>query len=187
MNRYPAIFFCRLFLCGIFFSTAYAQVPSPLTAPQKTTPNPGEIQTVINTLENPEARERLIGELKLLAKAQQKQAESKEKPTLGSTTVDVMKSLSEKLTKSAETTVKAVTLFHRLPRVGDWLERQITNLDRRNLWLGIIKDLTGVIGTAYLVFYLLRRLLNYYFIFPLFFIIVCQSDYKNAGTETYTL
>ncbi|MDD5320119.1 MAG: hypothetical protein PHD43_05805 [Methylococcales bacterium] len=115
---------------------------------------------VINTLENPEARERLIGQLKLLAKTQQEMARSQEKPTLGSTTVDLLKTLSDRLARSVETTVKAATMFHQIPRVAGWLQMQISTLDRRNLWLGVIENLAGIIGSAYLAFFICRWVLK---------------------------
>lgn len=151
MNRFIVI--CWLFLSGLGFSTASAQGTPPLITAEKAPAEPSEIQSVINTLENPETRERLIGELKLLLEAQQKMVPSPETPTLGSTTVDLMKSTSQGLTKSVETTVTAATMFQQLPRVWHWLEWQISDLDRRNLWLGIFKDIAGIIGSAYVVFF----------------------------------
>jgi small-conductance mechanosensitive channel len=155
------IAFCWLFLFEIVFSAASAQGMPPLTQTEKVPAEPSEIQSVIDTLENPEARERLIGELKVLLTAQQKMAPSPETPTLGSTTVDLMKSTSKGLAKSVETTVTAATMFHRLPLVWSWLETQISNLDRLNLWLGIIKDIAGIIGSAYLVFFIARWFLKH--------------------------
>lgn len=55
MNRYLFIAFCWL-LFGLFCAEAHAQETAA-----KTTPEPSEIQSVINTLENPEQRERLLG------------------------------------------------------------------------------------------------------------------------------
>lgn len=104
---------------------------------------------------------RLIAQIKLLAQAQQKMTEPPETPTLGSTTVELLKTPSDKITESIETIVKAATMFHQLPRVADWLEWQILNLERRNLWLDIIGKLAGMMGSAYLAFFIARRLLKH--------------------------
>jgi small conductance mechanosensitive channel len=154
MNRQLFIAFCWLLL-GLFCVAVYAEETAA-----KTTPDPTEIQSVINTLENPEARERLIGQLKILAQTPQDMTRSQKTPTLGSTTVDLLKTLSDQLAKSVETTVKTATLFHELPKVVNWFENQITNLDRRNLWLSIIENLAGIMGSAYLAFFIIRRLLK---------------------------
>lgn len=67
MNLKPFIIFCWL-LFGLFCEEAYTQEIAAKTAPEQT-----EIQSVIDTLENPETRERLIGQLRLLIKTPIKQ------------------------------------------------------------------------------------------------------------------
>lgn len=131
MNRHPFVVFCWL-LFWLYCAQTHAQETTAKTPPEQT-----EIQSVINTLENPEAWERLIGQLKLLVRTQQEMADSGEKPSLGGTTVDLLKTLSDQLASSVETTVKAATLIHKLLSVADWLKNQLSNLDRRNRWLGI--------------------------------------------------
>ncbi|HEY8095314.1 MAG TPA: mechanosensitive ion channel domain-containing protein [Methylobacter sp.] len=157
MKHHPFIVFCWLLL-GLCCAETHAQEPAAKTAPET-----AEIQSVISTLENPEARDRLIGQLKLLVRTQQEMTGSHEteKPTLGSTTVDLLKMLSDRLAKSVETTVKAVTMFHEFPKVVDWLERQVSNLDRRNLWLSVIENLVGIMGSGYLAFFVVQRLLKH--------------------------
>lgn len=123
-------------------------------------PEPTEIQSVIDTLESPEARERLIGQLKLLLQAQQKMMPSPEEPTLGSTTVDLLKDTSDQLARFVENTIEATTMFREIPRVAGWVEGQYQNIDRRNLWLGIGKDLAGIMGCGYLAFFITRWLLE---------------------------
>lgn len=155
MKQHPFIVFCWLLL-GFCCAETHAQETAAKTAPE-----PTEIQSVINTLENPEARERLIGQLKLLVRTQQEMPSSHETPTLGNTTVDLLKMLSDRLAKSVETTVKATTMFHEFPKVVDWLEMQVLNLDRRDLWLSIIENLAGIIGSGYLAFFIAQRLLKH--------------------------
>lgn len=128
----------------------------------KTAAEPTEIQSVINTLENPETRERLIAQLKLLARTQQEPVRSDAAPTLGSSTVDLLKTLSDQLAKSVETLVKAATLFHELPKVAEWLEKQISNLERRDLWFSVIENLAGIMGSGYLAFFTTQRLLKHW-------------------------
>jgi len=155
MIRYRSLLCC--WMLGTFFCTAvHSQEKNATTAPE-----PAEIQSVITTLENPVDRARLIAQIKILAQAQQKMAPPPETPTLGSTTVELLKTLSDKITESIETTVEAATMFHQLPRVAGWLERQILDLDRRNLWLDIIEKLAGVMGSAYLAFFIVRRSLKH--------------------------
>lgn len=155
MNRQPFMVFCWL-LFGLFCAEIHAQETAAKTAPE-----PTEIQSVIDTLENPEARERLIGQLKLLVRTQQEMARPQETPTLGSTTVDLLKDISDRLAKFVETTVKAATMFHQIPHVAGWLKTQISNLERRNLWLGIIENLAGIIGSSYLAFFITRWLVKH--------------------------
>jgi hypothetical protein len=102
MNRHPFVVFCWL-LFGLYCAQAQAHARETTA---KSPPEQTEIQSVI-TLENPEARERLIRQLKLLVQTQPEMAGSREKPTLGGTTVDLLKTLSDQLASSIETTVKA--------------------------------------------------------------------------------
>jgi|GEM_PF-2776611 len=155
MSRYQSILCCWM-LSTFFCAAAHSQEKNAKTAPE-----PAEIQSVITTLENPVDRARLIAQIKLLAQAQQKMTEPPETPTLGSTTVELLKTPSDKITESIETIVKAATMFHQLPRVADWLEWQILNLERRNLWLDIIGKLAGMMGSAYLAFFIARRSLKH--------------------------
>ncbi|MDD5412384.1 MAG: hypothetical protein PHF31_13405, partial [Methylobacter sp.] len=155
MNRHPFVVFCYL-LFGLYCAQAHAQETAAKTPPEQT-----EIQSVINTLENPEARERLIGQLKLLVQTQQEMARTSEKPTLGGTTVDLVKTLSDQLARSIETTVKAATMIHELPKVGDWLRNQVSNLERRNLWLGIIENLAVIMGSSYFALFITQWLLKH--------------------------
>jgi len=114
MKHRPVIVFCWLLL-GLRCAEIHAQETAAKATPEST-----EIQSVINTLENQEARDRLIGQLKLLVQTQQEMTGSHEteKPTLGTTTVDLLKMLSDRLAKSVETTVKAATMFHEFHKVG---------------------------------------------------------------------
>lgn len=155
MSRHSFVVSCWL-LFGLCCIEAHAQETAA-----KTKPEPTEIQSVINTLENPEARERLIGQLKLLVRTQQEMDRAHETPTLGSTTVDLLRTLSDQLARSIETSVKAATMIHELPKVADWLKNQISNLERRNLWLGIIENIAGIMGSGYLALFISQRLLKH--------------------------
>ncbi|MDD5267204.1 MAG: mechanosensitive ion channel [Methylococcales bacterium] len=155
MNHHSFLVFCWLLL-GLFHVEVYAQQTAAKTAPDQS-----DIQSVINTLENPDARDRLIGELKLMVQAQQQMARFQKTQTLESTTVDLLKTLSDRLARSVETTVIAATMFHEIPQAAGWLEEQISNLERRNLWLGIIENLAGIMGSAYLAFLITRLLLEH--------------------------
>lgn len=154
MTRHSLLLFCWL-LFGFSWVNAHAQETAA-----KTSPAPTEIQSVIDTLENTEARERLIGQLKVLLQAQQTIHPSHAEPTLGSTTIVFLKDISDQLSNFVENTEKVASLFHGIPRVADWLERQISDMERRNLWLGIIQSLAGIMGCGYLALFTTRWLLK---------------------------
>lgn len=154
MTRHSLILVCWL-LFGFSWLEAYAQETAA-----KTPPEPTEIQSVIDTLENTETRERLIGQLNLLLQAQQTMHSSREEPTLGSTTINLLKDISDQFANFVENTVRVAALFHGLPRVAGWLERQIANMESRDLWLSIIQELTSVMGCGYLALFMTRWLLT---------------------------
>ncbi|MGD0958164.1 MAG: hypothetical protein ABSB19_00005, partial [Methylomonas sp.] len=158
MTRFPYLLFYSWVLCGVFLTAAHSQDNSA-----KTQPGSAEIKSIIDTLENQQTRERLIGQLKFMLQAQQELDSVKEKPTFEDTSVNLLKTLSDKIAEFVETTVTAATMVNELPNLADWLETQVSNLERRNIWLGLIRNLIGVIGSGYLALFITKRVLDRFF------------------------
>lgn len=114
-----------------------------------------DVDQLIQTLQNPQDRERLIRELRALRAAKQAAA-PEEKPGLGAT---LMQSMSEGL---AQVGARAVAVVQEAANVGSlwgWVQRQANTPERRGFWIHTLVTVGIVFGAGLLAALLLRWLL----------------------------
>lgn len=129
---------------------AIAQEPQAEAAdPQPATAD--DIQQLIEKLEDPATRDRLIGDLRLLLEAQQQEQEPAAEPGF-------MESISNALGGLGESLRQTVAGIGEPGRVVEWLKTQINDPERRSAWIKVGWQLVLAIGTG-IVFGLLARIL----------------------------
>lgn len=151
-------FFPALRIAAVLLIAAAAVAAGPAMAQEPQAEGAGaqpatadDIAQLIDKLEDPAARDRLIGELRLLLETQQQEQEAAAEPGL-------MESISEALGGLGESLRQAVAGIGEPRRAIEWLSTQINNPERRSAWIKVGWQLALAIGTG-LVFGLLARLL----------------------------
>ncbi|MFQ5983967.1 MAG: mechanosensitive ion channel family protein [Alphaproteobacteria bacterium] len=109
-----------------------------------------ELETLVETLEDPAAREQLVGELRTLIAA--RQAVEQEAPA--SPGAAFLQDLSERLSTFGQQLAGLVEKAGDVSRIPAWLGDQARDPDRRALWLEVVRQLAwvvivgGVVGWA---------------------------------------
>ncbi|MDB5396529.1 MAG: mechanosensitive ion channel protein [Rhodospirillales bacterium] len=166
MIRYLAFLGALLFSVTPAIAPAHAQLAAgeAAAAAQKPPPppaaDPAQVKELIQTLNDPVAREKLIQQLNLLTQQQaaQKQAESE---PVGSR---VLKFLSAEVAKAGTEFGALGRAFVGLPAAERWFERQLSNPATRARWVELASSLVMVLaagaaafGLAYLAIRAPRR------------------------------
>jgi small conductance mechanosensitive channel len=134
---------------------AQVQIAAPVAAaetqkPALTPADPAQVKELIQTLNDPVARGKLVEQLKLLTQQQQAQKQAEEDPV----GTRVLKFLSGQV---AEADIEFGALgraFAGLPAAGHWLETQLSNPTTRARWVELAKSLAMVLGAGAVVFIL---------------------------------
>lgn len=121
--------------------------------------DPARVDGLVKTLEDSEARDKLIEQLKVLSEAQDKAEPSGQSvDEFGLSLVDL---LSKRMNNLAQASVQLSSAVVDLPKLYDWLWLQVADETRRQVWIDIFIKLAVVIGVS-LIGYLITR----YFLRP---------------------
>lgn len=117
-----------------------------------------QVEDLINTLENPEAREQFITRLKALTLAAPADTAKAEKPEsrFGG---QVIEALSARINAVSEELVGGAELLLNAPKIVDWAERQVTVQKNRDRWLEVIWRVVLVLFAGFVAEWVVRRLL----------------------------
>lgn len=120
---------------------AAASAAAPASAPVAASPATVEqMRAMVSTLEDPDARAKLVEQLKALIAAQQgltpaAAANAAEPPPLPETIgANALAFLAERMAVVSRQIVEVADVFHDLPGTVDWLRRQIQDPDARQRW-----------------------------------------------------
>ncbi len=145
------IFFSIFLLCicsnDAFADSAAASEPVPSE----------EIASVIQTLQDPAARDKLIRQLEVLSQAQEP---SEKKKAIQGITARILVGLSDRVKTFSRAVVQIGGGISRLPDVVTWVKLQFTEADSRAFWSEVLTRIAAVIGSGYLTFFLVRFLLG---------------------------
>lgn len=149
--------FLLLFLCSCW--VLLASVPGVI-AQEDIAGNAvqsSEIKSVIQTLENPVAREELVRQLKILAQAQ----ESLEVPASPVKTAvgQALQDISQRLNKVSESFVSLAGSINQIFRGISLVKNQLADPQSRQMWARILVNLVLIIGLGYIAFYLVTLIL----------------------------
>ncbi len=118
-----------------------------------------EIDRLLATLENPEARERFIRDLRGLVQAQQATEPSSplEQDRLASR---LLEGLSEKVADIGEALLRAAAFVADAPKLYGWLQDEISDERNRKRLIEIFATVLGVLFAGWLAEYIANRLLR---------------------------
>ncbi|MGH6968842.1 MAG: mechanosensitive ion channel family protein [Stellaceae bacterium] len=129
-----------------------AQTPEQAAAPVTT----DELQNLVNTIQNPAARQKLVKELQALIVAQR----GIQKKSPAETAHNFFASLADGARAIGDEVLAAATVAVDAPRIVAWLRDQAGNAQTRHRWFEVTTRLAIVIGLAivadWLVWFLLR-------------------------------
>lgn len=126
-------------------------------APAKPDIDPRKIEGLVTTLEDPDARAKLIEQLKTLTTAQEKLAPARNVEELG---VDLVTMATDRVNALARASVELSTTIVDLPDLTDWLWQQATVSHHRDYWLDLLIKLLVVLGGSVAGYRLARYFLK---------------------------
>jgi moderate conductance mechanosensitive channel len=143
-SRWPAL---ALLLLLALARPAAAAAPGPAAAPSA-----AELQTLVDTLQNDNARAALVGQLQALIAAQRKAA-----PPQPAAPRDFVAELSHRLNAFAEEVLAGVAVILDAPHVVAWAQYQITDKAARLRWGEVLFACAVVFGLAFAAEWAVRR------------------------------
>jgi small-conductance mechanosensitive channel len=134
---------------------ASAQSPQS-SAPAAAPPSPEELERLVDTLQDDQARAKLVEQLRGLIAAQRgvEEKQTEENPAT------LLNDLSAEIDAISGEILAAAAVVLDAPRLVSWLQAQATRPEGRALWLDVGVKLVVIFGTAVLVEWLLRLLLR---------------------------
>lgn len=119
---------------------------------------PSDVNDLITTLEDPSAREKLVLRLKALGAAANAEKVQAEKPPsrFGGRIVET---LSARIDGVSQQLVSGADFLLDAPRFVDWVQRQATVPESRELWLRVVWKVLAVLLAGFIAEWATRRLL----------------------------
>jgi small-conductance mechanosensitive channel len=158
----------RLFLAGFLLCLVVLplrgfgqgeEIPNLRAQPSDTT----DVDVLIKVLEDPSARQRLIGQLKTLSEAHPqgaKESKSKEQPAVRAAGAEILQSLSEHMISLGERTLLPLArLANQLPVAFHWMYQQLIDSNTRPRWTQMLTSLAAIMGIGYGAFVVVQLLL----------------------------
>jgi small conductance mechanosensitive channel len=138
------------------------QVSLPTRAAESVTPEAApsreEVEAVIATLEDPDARAELVAKLRVMAEAMQESPQ--ERNEVVSVTADLLREVSVRMRDVAATLGQMTTIVQEVPVLLAWLQRNAQDPAVRSRWAAGAGQLAGLLAAAYLALWLVARLVS---------------------------
>ncbi len=163
MTLWPIALFRALFLSFILALPALILQPVPAHAADGNAAiaeadiDPAKIDSLVNTLEDRDARGKLIDQLKALNAVQEPSSEPKNVEELSLTLVEVVTGQIEKL---AAASVELSSVIVDLPSLTDWLFEQVMDPGQRDYWISLLTRLAVTLGCSLVGYRITRRFLK---------------------------
>ncbi len=132
---------------------ASAQFIDTASAPEVSS---AEIEVLVQSLQDPEARAKLIAQLKAMQAAQEKAEGVQEEPGLGAM---LLATLSENVRQASDGLVAVATALLNAPMIVAWAAEQARDPAVRNLWFELIWKIAAILTAAMTIEWLVNRLL----------------------------
>ena len=117
-----------------------------------------DIRQVIETLENDKAREQLVSQLNVMLQAMEGESPTTENE-VASATAELLRSISTEVAQLASGATRVVDAVDVLPRTVDWFGKIARDPEARQEWGILLARLAAILGSGYLVAWLVFRLL----------------------------
>ena len=158
MTRLPNLMVRMLFAVALmilpFAAALAADQAGAATAPTIDTERAGEL---VKTLEDPEARAKLIDQLKALSAADDAAQPAKNVEELG---FDLVQMVTDRINALALASVELSSVIVDLPDLTDWLTKQVTDPEARQYWINLFTKLAVILGFSIVGHRLTRRALK---------------------------
>lgn len=145
------LLFCLLTFCSLFFiprpGHAVSQNAEAVTAAQA-----ADIDEVIRTLEDPGAREELLRQLKIMARAQQQvvpQGQTR------STASKALQGIFTRLNRMSEAVMALAGYIREIPHAISWAQKELATPLSRKAWQRVFFNLAVVLGAGYMVYFMI--------------------------------
>jgi len=147
--------FTVLCLILLFAVPAVAQVPGlpGVTADEKAQALPGDLNQLVDTLEDPQRRDRLVQDLKALLEAQRNAREKRAASKVGANLEDAVLGHTERVSAVFQRFVDWLGTFDQLP---GWVAKQAEDPRRRAFWT----EVGMVVGLTLLAVFLARTVVG---------------------------
>ena len=119
--------------------------------------DPAKVEGLVKTLEDPEARAKLIDQLKTLTAAEAKSDDSQNVDELGLGFVDLV---TRQIDMLARASVELSSTIVDLPDLTDWLFEQATDPTLRDYWIDLLVKLAVTLGGSIIGYRITRRFMN---------------------------
>ncbi|MCC7410777.1 MAG: mechanosensitive ion channel [Gammaproteobacteria bacterium] len=106
------------------------------------------IDALVETLEDPAAREQLIAQLRLL-RAAQAPAPQAAPVAARSAVADLLQAVAQRLGRLTDGVMVVAGMVDALPDLYAWMHEQATDPQRRGIWVEVLSSLLLVLGAAY--------------------------------------
>lgn len=153
---YFILFLVLIMTTGFPWTAATAQGTTAPAAPPDV--SSAELEALAKDLDDPAARERLVKQLRTLAKLKAGEAPP-ENPVQGAT-VDLLQAVTGKAQALSADLVELARSLNAYPQLLAWGQQQLTDPQARRAWADIVLNLSLIVGAGYLSLGLLRRLLR---------------------------
>lgn len=162
----------RWFVVAGFFLCLTALSPQGFSQPEEALPpltetrDTADVDVLIELLEDPSARQRLIDQLKVLSEAHStgaEQSQPNEQPPVHTATAEILQSLSTHVISVGERTfLPLARVVNQLPQAFHWLRQQISDPQARSRWTQVLLSLATIMGIGYVVFLVTQLPLMYF-------------------------
>jgi len=126
------------------------------TEPRNADASARDIESLIQTLENSEARQKLVEQLRTLLEAQGKTEAEAETTSIGARLINA---LAARAKEADEVIQGAIIVFRDASKVGDWFRAQVDTPATRQEWVNLIYKLIIVLIAAVAAGWIVRSLL----------------------------
>jgi len=141
----PTAVFLAICLAALaLFAPAAALAQFVDTTPQSEVSS-AEIDLLVQSLQDPAARAKLIAELKALRAAQEKAEGVQEEPGLGAM---LLATLSENVRQASDGMVTVANALLNAPKIVAWVAQQARDPAVRNLWFELIWKVAAILAAA---------------------------------------
>ncbi len=147
-----------LFLVSLVLGLSFFCLPGAQSAVVQSTTDVSteDLHALLATLEDPSARETLVGQLKALIAARGQPKAADEELYIGT---GLIAGLAGEIKRTSEQLVAAATVLRTAPNLFDWVKGQVTDPDRLALWGDVVLHVLLIAAIGLLAEWAIRALL----------------------------